>query len=92
MRETQSERVDDIPVIVHWLEQMQIERLIDRELPLPHGNRRGCSLRSTVSLIVNLHNYPSRSPTLCCGILGQAAPSNFRDGNGMEDRNQRRDR
>ena len=43
MRETQSERVDDIPVIVHWLEQMQIELLIDQELPSPHGNRRGLS-------------------------------------------------
>ena len=27
-------------MIVHWLEQMQIEQLIDRELPSPHGNRR----------------------------------------------------
>ena len=43
MRQTQSETVDDIPVIVHWLEQMQIERLIDQELPPPHGNRRGLS-------------------------------------------------
>ncbi len=31
--------MDDIPVIVHWLEQMQIERIIDHELPPPHGNR-----------------------------------------------------
>ncbi len=43
MRETQSERVDDIPVIVHWLEPMQIEELIERELPSPHGNRKGLS-------------------------------------------------
>ena len=30
-------------MIVHWLEQMQIEQLIDQELPSPHGNRRGLS-------------------------------------------------
>ena len=30
-------------MIVYWLEQMQIEKLIDRELPPPHGNRRGLS-------------------------------------------------
>ncbi len=39
MRVTESERVDDIPLIIHWLKQMQIEKLIDQELPLPHGNR-----------------------------------------------------
>lgn len=43
MRRTQSERVDDIPLIVHWLEKMQIERIIDQELPSPHGNRQGLS-------------------------------------------------
>ena len=30
-------------MIVHWLEQMQIEELIARELPSPHGNRKGLS-------------------------------------------------
>jgi transposase len=43
MRATESERVDDIPLIVHWLKQMQIEQLIDQELPSPHGNRQGLS-------------------------------------------------
>ncbi len=35
--------MDDIPVIIYWLEQMQIEKIIDQELPLPHGNRQGLS-------------------------------------------------
>ena len=43
MRETQSERADDLPVIIHWLKQMEIEKLIDQELPPPHGNRQGLS-------------------------------------------------
>ena len=30
-------------MIVYWLEQMQIEKLIDQEFPSPHGNRRGLS-------------------------------------------------
>jgi len=43
MRQTESERVDDLPLIIHWLKQMQIEQLIDQELPPPHGNRQGLS-------------------------------------------------
>jgi transposase len=43
MRHTESERVDDIPLIIHWLKQMQIEQLIDQELTTPHGNRQGLS-------------------------------------------------
>jgi transposase len=43
MRQTESERVDDLPLIIHWLKQMQIEELIDQELPAPHGNRQGLS-------------------------------------------------
>ena len=43
MRRTESERVDDLPLIIHWLKQMQIEQLIDQELPPPHGNRKGLS-------------------------------------------------
>jgi hypothetical protein len=43
MRRTESERVDDLPLIIHWLKQMQIEQLIDQELAPPHGNRKGLS-------------------------------------------------
>lgn len=38
-----SERVDDLPVIVHWLLQMNLPTLIDQYLPRPHGNRLGLS-------------------------------------------------
>jgi transposase len=38
-----SERVDDLPVIMHWLLQMNLPALIDQHLPRPHGNRQGLS-------------------------------------------------
>lgn len=41
--EISSERVDDIPVIVEWLNQMKIAKWIDRKLSQPHGNRKGLS-------------------------------------------------
>ncbi|MBA3789601.1 IS1634 family transposase [Patescibacteria group bacterium] len=41
--EISSERVDDIPVIVEWLKQMEIAKWIDQKLSQPHGNRKGLS-------------------------------------------------
>jgi hypothetical protein len=43
LQSTTSEQVDDLPVIIHWLSQMQIPFLLDQELPRPHGNRQGLS-------------------------------------------------
>ncbi len=43
MKGTNSERADDLPLIIHWLKQMEIASIIDQELPLPHGNRKGLS-------------------------------------------------
>jgi len=36
-----SESIDDIPVIVRWLADMQVAPIIDVVLPMPHGNRTG---------------------------------------------------
>lgn len=41
--EISSERVDDIPVIVEWLKQMEIAKWIDQKLSQPHGNHQGMS-------------------------------------------------
>ena len=38
-----SERVDDIPVIVEWLRQMELGKWIDQKLSQPHGNHQGLS-------------------------------------------------
>ncbi len=41
--EISSERIDDIPVIVEWLKQMEIAKIIDQKLKKPHGNYKGIS-------------------------------------------------
>ncbi|MEH2032783.1 MAG: IS1634 family transposase [Nostoc sp.] len=38
-----SERIDDIPVIVEWLKKMEIAKWIDQKLSPPHGNHEGMS-------------------------------------------------
>lgn len=53
MNPTKSERVDDLPVVIHWLSQMCIEPLIDQELPKPHGNRQGLSYGKLAVLLLS---------------------------------------
>jgi transposase len=43
MVEINSERMDDIPVIVEWLKKMEIAKCIDQKLSSPHGNYEGMS-------------------------------------------------
>jgi len=38
-----SERIDDVPLLVYWLLQMHIDKIIDAVLGPPHGNRQGLS-------------------------------------------------
>ena len=40
------ERADEIPLLIYWLLKMQVDVIIDRILPPPHGNRQGLRLRS----------------------------------------------
>jgi transposase len=40
---TTSERSDDIPLLLHQLQQLQLAEVIDAHLPSPHGNRQGLS-------------------------------------------------
>ena len=40
---TTSERVDELPVVVYWLKQMQVDAIIDRVLGPSHGNWKGLS-------------------------------------------------
>ncbi|MEH2461773.1 MAG: hypothetical protein V7K34_31650 [Nostoc sp.] len=41
--EISPERIDDIPVIVQWLKQMEIAKLLDKNLSRQHGNHQGLS-------------------------------------------------
>ena len=38
-----SERIDDIPLIVEWLKQIEVAKYIDQKLKKPHGNYQGMS-------------------------------------------------
>ena len=39
-------------MLIHWLKQMEIEELIDQELPPPHGNRQGLSYGQLAVLLL----------------------------------------
>lgn len=41
--QTTSERVDDLPVILHWLTEMRVAAILDQMLPPVHKNRVGLS-------------------------------------------------
>jgi len=40
---TTSERMDELPLLIYWLKQMQVDMIIDHVLGLPHGNWEGLS-------------------------------------------------
>ena len=50
--QTQSERIDDLPLIIYWLKQMNIASIIDNYLGLPHGNRKGLSYGEVTVLLL----------------------------------------
>ncbi len=41
--QTTSERLDNLPLLIHWLKRMQVDVIIDRVLGPPHGNWAGLS-------------------------------------------------
>ena len=57
----QSERIDDLPVIIHWLQQMKVASMIDDNLDKPHGNRTGLSYGEKRSIITDLYCQRGRS-------------------------------
>ncbi len=48
----ESERSDDIPLIVYWLEQMQIQAIVDEHCPELHGNWQGLSYGQLVVVLL----------------------------------------
>lgn len=38
-----SERIDDVPLLMYWLREMHIDKIIDTVLAPPHGNHQGLS-------------------------------------------------
>jgi hypothetical protein len=49
--ETKIERVDEIPVLLHWLKQMRVEEIID-SIWKPHGNWKGLTYGQLAVLFV----------------------------------------
>ncbi len=52
MSQSVIERVDELPVLIYWLLQMQVDVMIDRVLPYPHPNRQGLSYGQLALLFV----------------------------------------
>ena len=52
MSDKRIERVDSIPLIIHWLQRMRVAEIIDRVLPAPHNNRQGLSYGQLTVLFV----------------------------------------
>ena len=64
LKGTISERADDLPLIIHWLKQMNIASIIDQELPPPHGNRKGLSY-GQLSVLFLSYVVSQSDPRLC---------------------------
>ena len=52
MSQTVIERADELPVLIYWLLQMQVDVIIDRVWPWPHPNRQGLSYGQLALLFV----------------------------------------
>lgn len=64
MTEPIIERVDELPLLIYWLLQMQVHVIIDRVLPHPHPNRQGLSYGQLAVLFVAYVVY-MRNHRLC---------------------------
>lgn len=62
--EISSERIDDIPVIVEWLKQIEIAKWIDQKLNRPHGNHQGLSY-GKLSVLVLTYIITQADHRLC---------------------------
>jgi transposase len=62
--EITSERVDDIPVIVEWLKQIEIAKWIDQKLSQPHGNHQGLSY-GQLSVLLLIYIMTQADHRLC---------------------------
>lgn len=60
-----SERIDDLPVIIHWLKQMKVAEMIDENLEKPHGNRTGLSYGELAVLLLT-YIISEGDHRMCC--------------------------
>ena len=57
-------RINDIPVIVEWLKQMEVGKIIDHNLSKPHGNHQGL-IYGQLSVFALRAKRASRASQLC---------------------------
>ena len=50
--ETTSERIDQLPMLINWLKNMHVDRIIDQVLGTPHGNWNGLSYGEVAMVFV----------------------------------------
>lgn len=65
MSQTQSERIDDLPLIIYWLKQMKVASIIDNHLVKPHGNRKGLSYGELAVLLLT-YIISEADHRICC--------------------------
>jgi transposase len=58
------ERVDELPLVLHWLLQMRVAEHIDASLPYPHLNRQGLSY-GQLGLLFVAYVVHARNHRLC---------------------------
>jgi len=62
--EITSERIDDIPLIVEWLQQLGIAKQIDKNLSRRHGNHQGLSY-GQLSVLLLTYMITQQDHRLC---------------------------
>jgi transposase len=62
--EITSERIDDIPLILEWLQQLGIAKQIDKNLSRPHGNHQGLSY-GQLSVLLLTYMITQQDHRLC---------------------------
>lgn len=91
---TTSERIDNLPLLIYWLKEMQVDRIIDRVLGPPHGNWGGLSYGEVAVVFVayvvmRCTHFLSPMQGWACthlGSLGQALGKAVREQDFTDDR------
>ena len=63
--QTQSERIDSLPLIIYWLKQIKVASIIDNHLGSPHGNRKGLSYGELAVLLLT-YIVSEADHRICC--------------------------
>ena len=68
----ETERADDIPLLLAHMQRMNLADLLDKHIPT-HGNRKGLSLGNVMMVLVISYSFRSESSNESCPRMGNAA-------------------